>query len=389
VPNDRWIVTEHVGAEGLAEVADSWRRLYDEMAAPMLWHSHDAYTVYLEHLCPFPDRFRCLALSDGERIRAILPIEERFERGLGLPVRVWGMPLGDYWRPTDAIGPEDDARKALLPAVLEHLRRQQGRRAIFVVGQTWDGSVLWDGLAGMARSACWAFADGAEYVVPTDMPPEAFRTRLTSKSRGTLRKAKRDFEALPDATYVRAATRAELESEYRDFLDVEASGWKGESGTAIKQHPELVAFYGGLIERVVRDGHCEIHSMHAEGTCIASLFCVYTRRECAACKTGYDERYSNLSPGRSVMHNTIEWACADGGVDFVSEVSDAPWLRRWRPEEHRLRRAYVSLRPVSGALLLAGLRLRYGPARRAVRAFKGWRRRRQDPTRPHRGRDAN
>jgi CelD/BcsL family acetyltransferase involved in cellulose biosynthesis len=388
VPDDRWIVTEHVGPKGLAAVADSWRRLYDEMASPMIWHSHEAYTVYLENLCPFPDRFRCLTLSDGERVRAILPIEERFERGFGLPIRVWGMPWRNSWRPTDAIGPEDDARRALLPAVLRYLRKQSGRRAILVVGQTWDRSALWDGLADVPSSQCYTFPDGAEYVVPTDMPLEAFLARLSSKSRGMLRKSARDFEALPGATYVRAATPDELAVEYGHFLDVEASGWKGDAGTAIKLHDELVAFYRGLIERVVEDGHCEIHSLHAEDRCIASEFCVYTRRECAGLKSGYDERYSHLAPGRLAAHKTLEWSCEDDDVDFVSEVSNAPWLRQWRPEEHGLRRAYVSLRPISGWLLLAGLRFRYGPARRIVRSFEAWRRGREQPARKRPARNA-
>jgi Acetyltransferase (GNAT) domain len=383
-----WSVIEHRGSAGLKAIEADWRRLYAEMPRTALWHSHEAYSVYIDHLCPNPERFMCLGLSDGQRIRAILPVEERFETGFGVPLRVWGMPWRSAWRPTDAIGPEDDARRALLPAAIEHLRRQPGRPGILVLGQSWDESVLWRGLDELASSSWFAFPDGAEFVIPTGRSFHELEASLSANSRKKLGKAAREFEALPEAHYVCATSPHDLAEEYEHFLDVEGSGWKAERGSAIKQRPELVAFYRDLLERVRLDGRCEIHSLHAEGRCIASDFCTITRHEGAALKGGYDESYARLTPGRLLAHKGLQWGCEDPGVDVVSEVSDAPWLLMWHPTQNGLRRAYVSLRPVSGRLSLLALRLRYGPARRLVRAYKAWRARQVHPTAPQRGRDA-
>lgn len=386
----RWSVTEHRGPEGLAAIKADWRRLYLAMPNAAMWHSFEAYSAYLQHLCPDPQGFRCFALSDGERVRAILPIEERLERDLGLPVRVWGMPWRQQggWLTTDAIGPEDDARRALLPLVIERLHREPGRPAMLVLGRTRSASVLWDGLAELPSSRWFAFADGGESVMPTDMPVQAFMARLKSKSRNSPRKAARDFEALEGAEYVHAVEDPGLSSEFERFLDVEASGWKGERGSAVTQQPELAAFYRDLLERLSTDGHCEIHSLHAESRCIASALCVYTRRQCAVYKSGYDERYARVSPGLLNNQKTLERCCEDPVVDVVSEVSDAPWLHRWVPHTYGIQRAYVSLRPVSGALLLPALRLRYGPVRTVTRKLKAWRRDHDGRTSGRRGRDA-
>lgn len=353
-----------------------------------MWHSHEAYTVYIDHLCPLPERFMCLALSDGERVRAILPVEERSEPGFGVPLRVWGMPWRSAWRPTDAIGPEDDARRALLPAAIAYMRKRPGRPGILVLGQTWDGSVLWEGLDEVSASSWFAFPDGAEFVLSADMTFEAFEARLSGKSRKLLHKAAREFETLPDAAYVCVDSPDELAEEFERFLEVEASGWKAERGSAIKQHADLVAFYRGLMERLSLDGGCEIHSLHADGKCVASDFCVRTRGELAALKGGYDEAYAHVAPGRLLTHKGLEWACEDPDLNIVSEVSNAPWLRMWHPTSNDMRRGYVSLRPVSGMALLAALRLRYGPARRLVRAYKAWQLDREDKTKTRRGRDA-
>jgi len=193
--------------------------------------------------------------------------------------------------------------------------------------------------------------------------------RLSGKSRGTLKRASRRFNELPDARYVRAVTPAELGREFESFLEVEASGWKGRAGTAVSDVPRLAAFYRALTTTMARDGHCEVHALYADGRCIAAEFCVFTRRQCACLKSGRDEEYSAVSPGRLVVHKTIEWCCESPEIELVSEVSDAPWLRMWCPEENRLRTAYVGLQPLSGRLLMALLRFRFGPLRRWARAL--------------------
>jgi hypothetical protein len=372
----RWNVTEYRGLEGFRAVEGDWRRLSGEMPDPAIWHSYEAYAAYLAHLCPDPDRFRCLVLSDGVRARAIMPLEERLDRGLyeggrGLRMRVWGMPWRkENWALTDAIGPEDDARRALLPAAIAYLRRQPGRPAILALGRCRETSVLWEGLAGMAPRTWYAFNDVNEFVVPTDMSAEAFEARLSRNSRQMLRRAARRYAAYADTGSVRATTPEDLAAEFECFLDVEASGWKGAHGSAIRQAPGEEAFYRDLMRRIALDGRCEIHSLYAEGRCIASGFWVFTKHQAVLLKCGYDESYGHASPGRLLTHRSLELCCEDADTYSVSLLGDAPWLRHWDPTPNGLRRAYVALRPVSGAAYLAALRLRYGPIRRMARALR-------------------
>jgi hypothetical protein len=382
VSEARWTITEYRGLEGFRAVENDWRRLFNDMADPAIWHSHEAYAAYLAHLCPDPDRFRCLVLADGQRARAILPLEERLDRGLseggrGLRMRVWGMLWRkENWALTDAIGPEDDARRALLPAAIAYLGRQPDRPAILALGRTRQGSVLWEGLAGMAPWTWYAFADVNEFVVPTDMTVEAFEARLSRNSRQMLRRAARRYAAFGDTQAVRAVTPEDLAAEYERFLDVEASGWKGARGSAIRQAPGEEGFYRDLTQRIALDGRCEIHSLYAEGRCIASGLWVFTKHQAVLLKCGYDESYAHASPGRLLTHRSLELCCEDAATDSVSLLGDAPWLRHWSPTSSGLLRAYVALRPISGTAYLTALRLRYGPFRRAARALRMRRRRR-------------
>ncbi|MDR3686530.1 MAG: GNAT family N-acetyltransferase [Coriobacteriia bacterium] len=362
-------MTEHRGRDGFISVEADWRRLYSEMPNPSMWHSFEANRAYLEHLCPSPEQFRCLALDDGTRVRAILPLEERIDRALGIPLRVWGLPCGEWWRISDAIGPDDDARELLLAEVLAHLRRDPHRPSLLVLGRLPESSGLWDAAGQLGPRDVFTFPDGAVYLIRTDSF-EGLMGRLSSAGRKKLRVAEQHFESLPGARYVSCKEPAELAEEFDHFLDVEASGWKGEQGTAVKSNPELEAFYRAMTQSMVEDGWCEIHSLHAEGRCIASEFCVFTGGQCDAPKAGYDEAYSRIMPGKLVLNLGLKACCEDPRIKYANEMSDAEWLDLWHPESDGLRVDYIALRPVSGMALLAGLRLRFGPIRRMVRAFR-------------------
>ncbi len=376
MPATRWTIVEHIGPKGLLALELDWRRLFLEMPDPAIWHSHEAHQAYLWSLCPDPERFRCLALCDEQRVRAILPLEERFDRALyeggrGVRMRVWGMPWRkESWAITDAIGPEDDARRALLPEAIAFLRRHPDRPSILALGRTRETSGLWDGLARIAPSGWYSFADVNEFIVPTDMSAEEFESRLSRNSRQMLTRAARRYAALGDTRSVRAVAPDELADEYERFLEVEASGWKGAHGSAIRQSPGEKQFYGGLLHRISLDGRCEINSLYVNDTCISSGLWVFTGRQAVPLKIGYDESFAHASPGRLLTHIVLKECCENAGVDAVTMLGEAPWIRHWSPASVSLRRAFVALRPVSGSAYLAALRLRYGPIRHAMRVVR-------------------
>jgi hypothetical protein len=291
-------------------------------------------------------------------------------------MRAWESPPLRHTRRSDIICPEDDARRAFIPALVSHLRRERRGRRLLVLGPLPEDSVLWEGLRQLGRNRYCTRAVEGEHFLDCSRSFDELMSGLSSKFRGELRRRRRRLEDLPDVRFVTTTDDADLAAEFETFLDVEASGWKGETGSssAIRLRDGSLPFYQALLALHGDGDRCEIHALYAEGRCLASQLCMRTAGEFACLKIGYDETYSHLAPGLLLRQHMVDRCCQDPDVTRMNWLTAAAWHRPWNPDTVALQQAYVAIGRWSGPLLIALLRLRLGPARRFVRWARGARR---------------
>ncbi len=114
----RWSIVEYRGREGLLRLEPDWGKcsLRCDSRIPG-WRTTSMCMWRSSTICraTMGGGFTCLALSDGQRIRAICPVELRTVKVLGRPMRAWTLPDGTGDSPTDVIcPPDDDAERELL-----------------------------------------------------------------------------------------------------------------------------------------------------------------------------------------------------------------------------------------------------------------------------------
>jgi hypothetical protein len=369
-----WSVVDYRGRNALEQLESDWRRLYAAMPLRTCYESYDFYRAYLDHLMLTPEGFRCLALSDGRRIRAICPLEPR-EEIIGVtrrPVRVWGVPAHTHVPVSDVIGPEDDARQRCLPAMVAHLRRRPEGRSLLVLGYLPADSILWEGLP---KRGSWGpsnrHADTFDCTHPlgsaTAPPVPHFRRELERRGR--------KLAALGGVEFTHSTSPADVARDFEVFMDLEASGWKGQSGsaTAIRLNPQLVAFYRALVRSLGSQGggdRCEINSLSVGGRQIAAQLCMRTGRQYSVVKSGYDEAYAKFGPGNLLKADTLERCRQDDTVARLNFISSKPRMKVWHPDALPVRKAYLSIDRWKGDPLMLGLRLRSGPAGDTIRSLR-------------------
>lgn len=330
---------------GLAEHADAWDGLALSVPERIPQTSHAWVASYLEHCNPESRRWYCLFAYRGSRLVGVLPV---------LRTRRWGR--ASMLCPEDAhtdnghplLAPDGAAETldGLLRALddlepglwLRCFRVREGSPLLSAVGARPSDLVLRP-LVGAGR-----FAD-------TTGTWEGFEKQLSKSFRRTLRSARRKAQAEHRVRFeVVGGEEAARPDLLEHFLRIEASGWKGEAGTAIACDPERVAFYTTLTRRLAARGWLEWNLLRFDDAVVAAHLGIRLGTSLTLPKAAYDAALARFSPGHLLDREVFARAFADQTVE-VNWLTDAPWMHVWpmdRTDYHDL--VLVSPRPGLGQL---------------------------------------
>ena len=174
-----------------------------------------------------------------------------------------------------------------------------------------------------------------------------------------------------------ARTPAEVAPALETFLALEASGWKAKRGTALSQDAGDATFVRRAAPALAENGQCEIVTLRAGATPVASAIVLRHQDRAFYFKLGVDERFAKFSPGVQLTLELTRHLCADPAIALADSTADAdhPMINPiWRG---RLAIGDVLIplyrRDPAVALIEAALGLRKalrGPARRLVHSIR-------------------
>jgi hypothetical protein len=94
--------------------------------------------------------------------------------------------------------------------------------------------------------------------------------------------------------------------EVERFLAMEASGWKGEAGTALAADPAHAAFFAELCRRLGRGGGLELSVLRCAGRTLAMTVVLIGRTARYAFKVAIDEDFRKQAPGTHLIVHVTE-----------------------------------------------------------------------------------
>lgn len=162
----------------------------------------------------------------------------------------------------------------------------------------------------------------------------------------------------------------ELDAELERVFEVEGSGWKARSGTAIASTPVTAALYREFALVAARRGWLRLYLLELDGSAIAVDYGCAFAGGGFLIKTGFLENYGRLSPGLVLRAKVLEASIAEGlsFYDFLGgpDAYKLRWADTTRPRVAL--RAYRGLAGLPGFAYRAGLRPVLKRARDGVRA---------------------
>jgi CelD/BcsL family acetyltransferase involved in cellulose biosynthesis len=163
-----------------------------------------------------------------------------------------------------------------------------------------------------------------------------------------------------------------------EFIEIEASGWKGVSGTAFAARTQDSSYFREIAAAAAERGQLRMMALRLNGRAVA-MRCVFRSSATGFLfKIAYDEQYSSFSPGALLELQALRDFYADPRDEFLDSCADSDHFmlnRLWR-ERRSIQTSLVAVAGWPAQALVSLMPL----ARFVARTLRGMRRPAHSPT---------
>jgi CelD/BcsL family acetyltransferase involved in cellulose biosynthesis len=188
---------------------------------------------------------------------------------------------------------------------------------------------------------------------------------VKAKYRRELERKRRRLEDELDAP-LRLVDRAQEGKAVDEFMELEASGWKGKSGTAVASLEQDAEFFRTICRSFRELGRLHLLSLQANGQPVAMACNVRAGDGVFCLKIAFDERWRRSSPGAQLVLDHVSWFHREGKVAWMDSCvppGNALVNRLW-PDRMRIVTLALPAKSATG-------RMARSVIRRAVRMRSG------------------
>ncbi len=277
-----------------------------------------------------------LALRLEGRLAGVLPLVSR--RGVIRSPTNWHTPS------FGAVAESDDAMRALYSAALE--RRPRRLDLSFLDAGAADPGCV-EGAAGRYRMRQRRLMSSPYVLVDRDW--EAYWASRSKNLRGTVRRCRRRLAERGDLTVSVVGDPEGLDRRLEEGFELEASGWKGEAGTAMASRPETRSFYRQVAAWAAEAGILSLGFLRLDGEAVAFTLGLESGGRHYLLKPGHDAALDSLGPGTVLTAEMIERCFSSGlrAYEFLGDADD--YKLRWADACHELLRVQAFAPGVAGS----------------------------------------
>lgn len=150
-------------------------------------------------------------------------------------------------------------------------------------------------------------------------------------------------------TYTVSRSDEDIRVRLEDFLVLEASGWKGQRGSAMAVDRFRAAFAREAVNNLATRDLARIHTLELDGKTIAVLVVFVEAGEAWTWKTAYDESLAAYSPGVLLMIEMLKNHLDDPNIERTDScaVPDHPVASRLFMEREPVGTLVIGLTPAA------------------------------------------
>lgn len=262
------------------------------------------------------------ATSEPARLIGLLPVVSLWRAcKIPLPALASASPYGTLCTPLLDRGLAEEAAKSLMSEA-----RDAGALALILRDVSLNGAAMKALTLALRQDGLQPIILHSHLRACLDARREAdevLRDALSAKKLKELRRQRNRLAEHGAVRFAVARTPDEVTHAVEVFLALEASGWKGERGTALRQSEGDLSFIRSATQGLAETGQCEIVTMHAGQTPVAAAVVLRHQDRAFYFKLGIDERFAKFSPGVQLTLDLTRHLCADAVLATADSTASA------------------------------------------------------------------
>lgn len=142
---------------------------------------------------------------------------------------------------------------------------------------------------------------------PGNSADDYLSAAFTTKQRSEIRRRGKLLGELGPVTFTVLEREGDVEKWSRDFLRLEASGWKGREGSALACREADTQFFFEVMRLGMANGRALLPAIEVNGIPVAKNSFFLSGEGAFYFKTGFDEQHAKLAPGLQLEYETIRY----------------------------------------------------------------------------------
>jgi CelD/BcsL family acetyltransferase involved in cellulose biosynthesis len=156
------------------------------------------------------------------------------------------------------------------------------------------------------------------------------KTHPAMRERKELRRQRRRLAEAGTVDRRTVSQTSQMGAAIADYLELEASGWKGRSDNAALHDADIAQFLTRSVSALAAEGKARVDFLLLDGRAIAATIVLYSGDRAWFWKTAYDEAYARYSPGVQLALDLTEALESDRRLSLADScaVADHPMIDR-------------------------------------------------------------
>ena len=305
----------------LGEIRTEWRELCERAIEPNVFY-HPAFALAAAPLFG-ADAGAVLTWSRARPQRLIGLFPLRLERRYGVMAALtgWTHPYAPLGVPLVDRGEADAAIGGLFDHVMADPRLPK-LMLLPLIARDGAFAVALTRVLAQHGGAAAHFGDHARALL-APVGRTNYLDTIAHKKLKELRRLRRRLDEKGAVTFDSAHAPADIAPALADYLMLEASGWKGRAGTAVRQSRQVLHFVQSAIAALASENRVRIDRLTRGGAPLAAAITLRAGDRAWFWKIAYDEAHASASPGVQLTLDLTRELLADASVAATDSCATA------------------------------------------------------------------